>query len=56
MDQWVDDPIDLQTHDLHHADLQDPFGHYDQPIQRGMEEFLEEMYDTSIGKHSHRWS
>ena len=47
MDLWVTDPDDLQAHDPRHAGLQDPFGNYNQPIQKAMKAFSERLYDVA---------
>ncbi len=53
MDQWVDDPTNLQARDPRHAGVQDPFGRYDQPIQQMMKQFSAEMYDIATDNLPH---
>ncbi len=52
MDIWAPDPGNLQARDPRHAGVQDPFGEYDQPIQKEMLDFSGKMYDIATGEIS----
>jgi len=45
--------IRIGLRDPRHGGVQDPYGNYDQPIQKAMKEFSEKMYDIAIGKISY---
>lgn len=52
LDLWVEDPDNLKGRDPRHAGVQDPYGNYDQPIQKEMRDFADKMYDIATGKIS----
>ena len=52
MDQWGDEPANMQARVPRHAGIQDPFGHFDQPIADAMKAFSAEMYDIATIKQN----
>jgi hypothetical protein len=50
LDLWVSDPDNLKARDPRHAGVQDPYGNYDQPIQKEMRDFADKMYDIATGR------